>query len=422
MLAKVRPYGHGLKTYFAAFAKGFPAHKMKVVGITGTKGKTSTTVLTGRLLNLMGTKTGYISTASIFLGKGEEILNPFKMTTIDGAKMNSYLRQMVKNGCKCVIIEMSSQGLEQNRHFGLGGFDIGVFLNLFPEHIEAHGSFENYKNMKGKLFENIKRNGVVIGPEDFKESLEMFAKVPVDIKNTVTEILLQEGRDYFVRDDKNSIFKYLRMGENEVKTNFSADFEMTNLAFAVKIAEAVSGKNEGLALVTAKELKGIPGRMELVVKSKKFDIMVDYAHEPESMRRLLTTLSGWKGEGIYDNIIHIVSCDGVGRDDWKKPLLGDISVNYSDFSVVTTDNYEPHDNPQMIVDILSQNFDPKENDIKYVKVINRLEGFKIALEWAKSVGGKSIIVSTGVGVEHGLTQPSGTMEWDEREVWKGLVK
>ncbi|MGL4759445.1 MAG: Mur ligase family protein, partial [Patescibacteria group bacterium] len=171
LLKSIRPFGHGVKGFMASAYYGFPALKLKKIAITGTKGKTSTTVLTGRLLNSLGCKAGYISTALYSIGN-DEILNSSKMSSVDGVMQQKLLAQMVKNKCEYVVIEMSSQGLEQNRHKGLYGFDLSMFLNIYPEHIEAHGGFENYLNCKGIIFKALKKNGFAIltNQDQFKES------------------------------------------------------------------------------------------------------------------------------------------------------------------------------------------------------------------------------------------------------------
>jgi folylpolyglutamate synthase/dihydropteroate synthase len=151
-------------------------------------------------------------------------------------------------------------------------------------------------------------------------------------------------------------------------------------------------------------------------------ILVDYAHEPESMNKLLETLDSWKKRQIFTQVIHILSSDGDGRDNWKRSIHGDISQKYADFTIFTTDNYNQSDNPQEILDGLSQNFDPASENQTYWKILDRKEAFIQALSCAKDLiekdnTNKVVIVSTGVGTEWGLTQPSGVMPWYEKDVW-----
>jgi UDP-N-acetylmuramoyl-L-alanyl-D-glutamate--2,6-diaminopimelate ligase len=428
---KLRPVAHGLNAWRAAVSHGFPAKKLKVIGITGTKGKTTTTVWTGRLLNSIGIKTGYISTAEIFLGVGEPEQNKYKMTTINPVKLQQYLKQMVKNGCKAVVLEMSSQGMEQNRHVGLGGFDIGVFLNMYPEHIEAHGSMENYVKAKSILFKNLRRGGYVIANGNFPQAGDMISAIPDDVSHTVHEYLYYKDEDFQSLPVKESIAKSLFLRERNYPTPFTSDFEVENAYVSLRIASIIQfilgyhGHPEWIdedLLAKLMEYKTVSGRMEFVHSSKNLDILIDYAHEPESMKLLLEQLKEWVVAGKYNKFAHVISCDGVGRDDWKKPVMGQISYDNADYVVCTTDNYGVEDDPQKIVEILSQTFDETKLGKKFTLEVDRRKAFQAALDWAGRQEGKILIVSTGVGNEYGLTQPDGKIEWNEKEVWQELTK
>lgn len=437
-LKSIRPMFHGLKGFMYAAINFFPATKLKVIGITGTKGKTSTTVMTGRLMNSLGYKTGFVSTALFYDGQ-DEVLNYTKMTSIDAKILQSMLRKMVNNGCKYVVVEMSSQGLEQNRHKGLFGFDTTVFLNIYPEHIEAHGSFEIYRDAKGVLFKNLRKGGQAIFnclPE-FKEHsdyyINKYTKLFSNKKINVTRL---DNTFFKLKSNNNSQFNDIEIFNSIFKTNLTTDFEIDNLAFGIKAMESTVNDNSFIERLPKPllNIKTIPGRLEYVVKNNEnlangnfrknynntnIDIMVDYAHETGSMERLLSNLASWREKGYYDSIIHVLSCDGVGRDDWKKPILGEISNKYANFMVVTTDNYEAGDNPQTILDMLTEKL--TNNSDKFVKIVDRKTAMIHAIRKAQEIkGGKVLIVSTGVGAEQQLTQPSGLMTWDERKIWSML--
>ena len=437
-LKSIRPMFHGLKGFMYAAINFFPATKLKVIGITGTKGKTSTTVMTGRLMNSLGYKTGFVSTALFYDGQ-DEVLNYTKMTSIDAKILQSMLRKMVNNGCKYVVVEMSSQGLEQNRHKGLFGFDTTVFLNIYPEHIEAHGSFEIYRDAKGVLFKNLRKGGQAIFnclPE-FKEHsdyyINKYTKLFSNKKINVTRL---DNTFFKLKSNNNSQFNDIEIFNSIFKTNLTTDFEIDNLAFGIKAMESTVNDNSFIERLPKPllNIKTIPGRLEYVVKNNEnlangnfrknynntnIDIMVDYAHETGSMERLLSNLASWREKGYYDSIIHVLSCDGVGRDDWKKPILGEISNKYANFMVVTTDNYEAGDNPQTILDMLTEKL--TNNIDKFVKIVDRKTAMIHAIRKAQEIkGGKVLIVSTGVGAEQQLTQPSGLMTWDERKIWSML--
>jgi UDP-N-acetylmuramoyl-L-alanyl-D-glutamate--2,6-diaminopimelate ligase len=441
---KIRPLGHGLKAVIASKYYKEPSEKLIKIGITGTKGKTTTTVLTGRLMNAFGLKTGYISTSVIYTGRDKEYLNPYKMTTIDSFEMQRILDKMVKNGCEYVVLEISSQGLEQNRHWGLGKFDTAAFLNLYPEHIEAHGSFENYKKAKGVLFQNLKTNGNFLGSGEvdvIKHSEWMWQNIDAKTRETCKKTFLANGKEYKIENKINSVFKYIILDGKSYDTNFVSDFEITNLAFALNIIKVYFKENFDPSFLqkVLENLKGVPGRMEFVIKSgktifgetEKYDselanatVLVDYAHEPESMKQLLETMVFWRDKGYFDLIIHVLSSDGVGRDDWKKPVMGDLSLELANFTILTTDNYEEEDNPEDILSLLSKNYLQKDFNKKFFREVDRKEAFNLALNMAKHFKQKDkrvLICSTGVGTEQGLTRPGGKINWDERSAWVDLI-
>jgi UDP-N-acetylmuramyl tripeptide synthase len=167
----------------------------------------------------------------------------------------------------------------------------------------------------------------------------------------------------------------------------------------------------------------------------KVSIMVDYAHEPESIKSILATAKDWRTRQLFDKVIHIVSSCGTGRDDWKKPVTGSLSYSFADFSIVTTEDYGFDDDPQLIVDTLATDY-PKETEIfetsqwslksKYLKEVNRTKALELALkiadhmalEYSKSDEEcKVLILSTSVGSQQTMTQPEGEIEYDERKVW-----
>ena len=425
LLNLIRPIYHGLKAYLAAIYFGFPGRRLKIVGITGTKGKTTTTVFCGRILNLVGLKTGYISTAVLNTGEGE-FLNKYKMTSLDPWLLQKYLREMVKQGCQAAVLEMSSQGLEQNRHLGLGGFEVAVFLNLYPEHLEAHGGWENYRRAKGILFRSLKPGGYFVGNEEDPETNFMWSQAK--FKDNDKKVLFS-SKEYTVLSSKDSLTKEIQIQNRSFKTQLLSETDICNAIVALKVASLLSGRNWLELAEFLEQLNTVRGRMDFVFKHQpvgKFvslSILVDYAHEPESMKQLLETLNYWKKQGFFEVIIHVVSADGVGRDDWKKPVLGELSFKKADFSILTTDNYDERDNPHQILDLLTERLLKKEENKKFFKIINRRLAMSKALQVGLQFANKKVlIVSTGVGSEASLTQPHGSIPWDEKLVWQELVQ
>lgn len=215
---KISPIWHGFRGILANIWFGNPSKNMTLIGITGTKGKTSTTILTSRLLNYFGSQTGFFSTALMFDGK-VETQNPTHMSTIDPWQMQKFLQKCAKNGCQNIVLELSSQGLQQNRHWGIKPLQIAVFLNIYPEHIQAHGSWENYRNCKAKLFGMLKNGGIAIAngePKMLKNSDFMLKNLPSKCakifvqKLPETEILKSQNHD--IQNPKRSKTQFYDIG------------------------------------------------------------------------------------------------------------------------------------------------------------------------------------------------------------------
>jgi UDP-N-acetylmuramyl tripeptide synthase len=256
ILKSIRPIFHGLKNYIAALTLGFPAKKLKIIAITGTKGKTSTSIYVGRLMNANKLKTAYITTALTCIDGQNEKLNKYKMSTLDGITLNQLAKQALENGCKYLVLELSSQGLEQNRHWGMGKFVAGLFLNIYPEHIEAHGSFDAYFKCKKKLFKSISNSGVAIlnnKTEVAKYSLEISKELKCKTLNLENDIkILDDGK----------LFKTIIYKNNQIKTAMVSDIQLENMAFAIETVNIFTQ----IDIKTIENLDSqIPGRFEWVV-------------------------------------------------------------------------------------------------------------------------------------------------------------
>jgi len=496
-LRKLRPFYHGPRAWLAAARYGFPGKKLKLVGITGTKGKTTTTVFLGRLLNLNGQKTGYISSAVINSGdfnvdkfesgftSDGEVLNKHKMSTIDAFEMQKLLHEMVENGCKYAVLELTSQGLEARRHYGLGGFNLTMFLNIFPEHIDAHGGYDNYKKAKAILPQNIRLNGTFVGDVDSNaldfmlESVEErkdIKRVLIDFKNSnrttkdLQEFKFNELEKFDISQSVEG-YQVLNYLGKSVETNFLAKFDAMNLGFAW-----VSMLQLGLKpdLLKLSQIWGVPGRMEWVVRKgqvvyrgvqstkpvemsfrgnreillesgekishfvrndkdevhvntgfvkdstnlKNLSIMVDYAHETESLRQLLETLSRLRSSGDFDKIIHIFSVTGSGRDVWKRPQMARVTAELSDVVVYTSEDHDTKDDLKAMENEVVEYL--RQNRAKRVEVEqDRFKSFELALKVALDVfkDQKVLIVSTAMGSQQGMETAHGVISWDEREEW-----
>ena len=204
-----------------------------------------------------------------------EFLNPYKLTTIDSIELQKSLSTMVKNGCKAAIIEISSQGLEQNRHWGLGKFDVVSFLNLYPEHIDSHGSFENYKNCKLKLFESVKTSGIAVVNGDDQYHQDFLGAVP----KSVSQVVVRADKDFVISKYSSTIYKNFEVKNlidsdkvAGINSHLMADFEIYNVMIGARLIDKLLQKSFGTSFdfnILAGNYFGIPGRLEWVIKDNK---------------------------------------------------------------------------------------------------------------------------------------------------------
>jgi len=376
---------HFLLAFLGAVLYRFPSRKLKIIGVTGTNGKTTVVNLTTKILEEAGYKIASLSSIKFKIGN-QEWPNTLKMTMPGRLKLQRFLRQALNTGCRYAVLEITSEGIKQHRHQFID-FDIAVFTNLTPEHIEAHGSFEEYRQAKGKLFQATKGTHI-INLDD--ENAEYFLQFPANKKYTY-------GLNKGDINTKNTQFKLRLIG----------DFNIYNALAAICV-----GLSQGINLETCKKalekVRGIPGRMEEVI-SKPFKVFVDYAFTPNALEKVYRTLK----PGDRKMICVLGACGG-GRDKWKRPELGELAAKYCDGVIVT--NEDPYDeNPMEIIEQVV-----KGTNGKAKKILDRREAIKEALELAQT--GDTVVI-TGKGCEPWICVAGGKkIPWDDREVVKEEFK
>lgn len=358
-----RPVYHLTLAFLAAVVYGFPSRKLKVIGVTGTKGKSTTVYFLSRILDEAGHKTAAISTIEMKIG--EKCWNNKTEMTMPGRfYLQSFLRRAVKNGCKFAVLEVSSQGVVQHRHRFIN-FDTAVFTNLAPEHIEAHGSFENYRSAKLKFFKYVKNNHVINKDDKY---FQEFWSVPA--KNKIS---------YSATDSKN------------INLQIAGYFNLSNAAAAIKTA-GVYGVSLEKAKTALENIKNVPGRMEFVNVGQNFKVMVDYAHTPDSLEAAWRSAKSMLAENA--KMICVFGATGGGRDKWKRPEFGRIADKYCD-EIILTDEDPYDENPEEILNQIFSGFSQGKSAISKVhKVLDRREAIKKAVGLAKE--GDAVII-TGKG-------------------------
>ena len=393
---------HYFLAKFSAFVFGYPSERLVVIGVTGTNGKSSTVQFIAQILTALGEKVSYTTTAGFSIN-GQVIENRLKMTMPGRFLLQRLLRQMVRSGCRYAIIETSSQGVEQFRHLGIN-YDVGVFTNLTPEHIEAHGSFENYKAAKGKFFAhlaNSRRKKIndktlpkksVINADD--QYAEYFSSFPVD--ETVT-------------------FSFEVPSFDLDLIPLPSEFEKKNVLAAVTVLEVLGFSKEKILSVLP-GLRPIAGRFEVIDQGQSFRVIVDYAYEPYALQALFDSV---KTDG---RIIGVHGSAGGGRDVARRFQIGKLAA--ANESVVIVTNEDPYDeDPRSIIEEVAR------GAVAGGKTINQdlflINDREAAIE--KAIGmaeSGDVVLLTGKGSEPVMAVANGQkIPWSDREVaLKALAK
>lgn len=407
---------HLAMAYLGAIRYGFPSKKMIVVGITGTKGKTSASYFVWNVLQHAGIKTGMLSTAAIKIGD-KDIVNTMHMTMPGRFFIQKHLALMANAGCEVVIVETTSQGIAQYRHKGIV-FDIAVFTNLSPEHIESHGSYEAYRAAKGKLFKAINHKA-----KTWKgEVLQPTAILNYDDKEYAYYSAIQTPRKISYGLDEKATVRATHILTTPHSVSFSVDqdrfdlslpgtFMIPNALVAITVGDLlqVSRKKISEGIHT---LSYIPGRMEEIKTNKRFRVFVDYAHEKLSMRALITNL---KQMAQGNKVIVVFGSEGGGRDKSKRKDMADVVSELADYAVVSdTDPYD--EDPELIVEEIGQYMAEHgwRRDENYFVISDRRSGIRKALTLAQS---GDIVVCTAMGAQKTMIREKNiAYPWDDREV------
>ena len=401
---------------------GNPSRKLIVIGITGTNGKTTTVNFISQYLESQGQKTGLASTVNFKVDK-KEWLNDKKMTMLGRFQTQKLLRDMVRAGCAYAVIETSSQGVEQFRHVNIN-YDLLVFTNLTPEHIEAHGGFENYRDAKEKLFDHLakckKKNidgklidKIIVSNADDMET-ERLRSFTADKFVTYA---LDHTADYQADGlDLSSGASFALNGER-ISSTFIAKFNAYNILASITSVVQLGFPLSALAKVN---LQGVPGRQEWITSesgSQKFKVMVDYAPEPTSLGLLYEALS----DISRNSLIHVLGSCGGGRDKARQPVLGQMSGKTADVVIVT--NEDPYDDdPMEIINNVAKGAESAG------KVLNQnlftIEDRKQAIAKALSLASQDdLVLITGKGAEQQMAVANGRkISWDDRKIVRELLR
>lgn len=391
---------HWILSFVSAIVFHFPSRKIFIIGITGTKGKTSTTEIISAILEEAGYKTALASSLRFKIGK-ESQKNEYKMTMPGRFFTQEFLRKAVNAKCDYAIMEITSEGIRQHRHKFID-FDSLIFTNLRPEHIESHGSFENYRETKIKLFRELKKSRkrittIIVNEDD--ENADYFYRFHADTK---IKYGLKNLSNYFL-DIDGLIFT---IDNTEIKSKLSGIFNLYNLLAGITFAK--TQKIDSRIIKSAIEkFSGIEGRMENIDCGQDFKVIVDYAHTPDSLEKVYETYQGSRK-------ICVLGSAGGGRDKWKRPEMGKIASKHCDKIILT--NEDPYDeDPQEIINNIAEGIN-KDCEI----IIDRREAIARAI---KNAGTGDTVIITGKGAEPWMMLANGEkLAWDDREIAREELK
>ncbi len=385
---------------------GHPSGKINLVGITGTKGKTTTSYMVKSILEAGNHKIGLIGTVANLIG--DEILYTSR-TTPESFDLQSLFSAMVDKKVDSAIMEVSSQGLELHR-VAKCDFDIGVFTNFSRDHIgpKEHATMDDYFNAKAKLFKMCKQAIINIDNEAGKKMAEL-AQCKV-----LTYGLSEDADIKATQIDMKTSHTLFRLtspwGSTDIETNLQGEFNIYNALAAIGACCLIPG-------ITLENVKSglmnvnVPGRMETVRTDGNYSVLIDYAHTPDSLEKVLSTVK----EFAHGRVVSLFGCGG-DRDTGKRPQMGEISGNIADFSIITSDNPRTEDPEKIISDIVAGINRTKG---KYIKITDRRQAIKFALENALD---GDIIILAGKGHETYQQFKDKTIHFDEREVVDELLK
>jgi len=385
---------------------GDPSTKLKLVGVTGTNGKTTIATLLYNMFRKFGYKCGLLSTVCNYI-EGEAI--PADHTTPDPIELNQLLSRMVEAGCQYAFMECSSHAIHQKRIGGLK-FAGGIFTNLTRDHMDYHKTVENYRNAKKAFFDGLPKTAFAITNADDKNGMVMVQNCKAQVKTYSTRSMA----DFRARIlECHFEGMYLEVDGREVGVQFIGKFNVSNL-LAVYGAAVMLGQKPEDVLVVLSTLKSVSGRLEPIHSPEGFTAIVDYAHTPDALENVLKAI-----HEVLDGKGKVITVCGAGgnRDKGKRPLMAQEAVKQSDRVIITSDNPR-FEEPQDIINDMLAGLD-KQQMKKVVSIVDRKEAIRTACMLAQK---GDVILIAGKGHEDYQEIKGVKHHFDDREVVKEIFQ
>jgi len=406
---------HKIRAVLAVVVYGFPGRKIKAVAVAGTKGKTTTSHIIARILEEGGHKTAMLSTASFQIG-GQKWLNDIKLTTTSPFYFQKFLKKAVEEKCDYIVVEISSHGLVQYRHWGVR-YKTVVLTNMMSDHLDYHKTYDNYKNAHNALMtEDLE--SIVINYDD--NNLRSFLDFNADKKyafslkgyKEIQEAVLVKAEDITLGRECS---KFAILSENkrqEINLSLIGEFNIYN-----SLAAASAGLAERISMETIKKalesMKNIPGRLEKINEGQDFEVIIDYAHSPDSVRNVYELIKSYaKGK-----IIAVLGGTG-DRDKTYRAKLGALADNYADIVIVT--NEDPYsEDPEDIINQVVSGVKNKTLEKNLFRITDRKKAIEKAISLAET---DDIVIITGKGSEQFIVYGDKKIPWDDRKVARQALR
>ena len=382
-----------------------PAQKLKMIGITGTNGKTTTTYLVKHVLESVGAKVGLIGTNQNMIG--DEILET-ERTTPESYELQALFDKMVKAGCTHCVMEVSSHSLVLDRVYGVP-FEVGAFTNLTQDHLDFHKTMEEYRKAKAILFTMCKK-GILNMDDTASEKIMLDATCPIITYSAHNDSADLIAKNIELNADSVNFDVNIQNENAHVNLGIPGKFTVSNALTAIGVCHALGVSLEKIA-EALKTAQGVKGRVEVVKTDTDYTVLIDYAHSPDGVENVLKAVRGFtKGR-----VIALFGCGG-DRDRTKRPKMGAIAANLADYCIVTSDNPRTED-PKLIIDDIIEGM--KDSKTPYEVIVNRPEAIFAALKMAKK---DDTIVLMGKGHETYQEINHVKHHMDEREIVAEYLK
>ena len=385
---------------------GDPSHKLKLVGVTGTNGKTTIATLLYNMFRKFGHKVGLLSTVCNYI---DDVEVPADHTTPDPIELNELLAKMVEAGCEYAFMECSSHAIHQKRIGGLK-FAGGLFTNLTRDHLDYHKTFENYRNAKKAFFDGLPKDAFAITNADDKNGMIMVQNTKATVK-TYSIRTLADFRARILECHFEGM--YLEIDGREVGVQFIGKFNVSNL-LAVYGAAIMLGKKPEDVLLVLSTLHSVNGRLEPIHSPEGFTAIVDYAHTPDALANVLNAI-----HEVLDGKGHVITVCGAGgnRDKGKRPLMAQEAVRQSDKVIITSDNPR-YEEPQDIINDMLAGLNEQQMR-KVISIVDRKEAIRTACMMAQK---GDVVLVAGKGHETYQEIKGVKHHFDDKEVLHEIFK